>query len=185
MPYYDDLDRSKRTSWGYGKRWAWEFDEDEPHPQLEFMYGHFPDHIKRRSDIYLRWLAENGIDPEEAEKHQTATTSSSPQPPSDRLPSPPAPTATTSSSPKPPSDRPKPKCLLQPKPPLDRPPSPKPAQQVTPVPPTTPATTCVDCPRCGYAISVPATPKPTRLSRLIALHQQRRMEKQVQEDKNV
>ena len=70
--YCDDLDRSHRTSWGYGKYEVWEHDEDEPDPQLEFMYAYFPDHIKRTSDIYLRWLADNGIDPEEAEKHQTA-----------------------------------------------------------------------------------------------------------------
>ena len=75
MPkYYDDLDRSHYTSWGYGKYEAWEYEEDEPDPQLEFMYGHFPDHIKRSSDIYRRWLNENDINPEEALKHQTSKT---------------------------------------------------------------------------------------------------------------
>ena len=73
MPYCDDLDRSHRTSWGYGKREVWEYEEDEPDPQLEFMYGYFPDHIKRCSDIYRRWLEENDINPEQALKHQTST----------------------------------------------------------------------------------------------------------------
>ena len=81
--YCDDLDRSHRTSWGYGKREAWEYDEDEPDPQLEFMYCYFPDHVKRSSNIYRRWLAENDIDPEEAPK--PTPPDEPPQPPLDWL----------------------------------------------------------------------------------------------------